>query len=150
MELVDRIIIDSTPDKVYNKIVFFFQNSDNYKTWHKDHISCYWKKGMDFSPGSILIAREYLHGIAFKLAFKIISKKPDRLDYKLLFPFSLICPGGSFQFIQKGTGTEFVAKLNLRPGSILLILFKGYIDSLRSHIKEEGISLKEITEKIKK
>ena len=148
IELIDRITIDCTPNKVYSTLVFFFQNSENYKLWHKDHISCYWKNGKDFSPGSVLIAQEYLHGTVHKLGFKIISNKPDIcFDYKVLFPFSLICSGGSFQMIPKGTETEFVAKLNFRFGSILQILFKRNIDSLKLHVKEEGISIKEIIEK---
>ncbi len=148
IEFVDKITIDCNRDKVYSTLVFFFQNSSNYKQWHKDHISCHWKKGKDFNSGSILIAKEYINGTAFTLAFKIIINKLDiSLDYKVLFPFSLICPGGSFQFIENGTSTEFIAKLNFRFGSILPVLFKRHLDSLRLHIKEEGISIKAIVEK---
>ena len=147
IELVDRITIDCNPNKVYNTLVFFFQNSENYKLWHKDHISCYWKKGQDFSPGSVLIAQEYLHGTAHKLGFKIINNKPGiSLDYKVLFPFSIICSEGSFQMIPKGTSTEFVAKLNFKFGFILQKFFKKHIDSLKLHVKEEGIAIKEIIE----
>ena len=148
IELVDRITIDCTPNKVYSTLIFFFQNSENYKLWHKDHISCFWKKGRDFSPGSILVAQEYIHGTAHKLGFKILNNKPDSfLDYKVLFPLSFICSGGSFQMVPKGSKTEFVAQLNFRFGSILQILFKRHIESLGLHVKEEGLSIKEIIEK---
>jgi hypothetical protein len=147
-ELVDRITIDCTPNKVYNTLVFFFQNSENYKLWHNDHISCHWKKGNNFSPGSILIAEEYLHGFALRLGFKILNSEPDiGFDYKVLFPSSLICSGGSFRMIPAGTKTELVARLNFRFDFILNILFKKIIDSLRIHMKEEGISIKGLIEK---
>ena len=148
MELTDRITIDCTPNKVYNTLVFFFQSTENYKLWHKDHISCYWKKGKDFSPGSILIAEEYLHGTVHKLGFKIINNEQNScLDYKVLFPFSLLCSGGSFKMIPTGKETELVAQLNFRYGFLLKILFKRIIASLRIHMKEEGIAIKEIIEK---
>lgn len=148
MELADKITIDCSPNKVYSTLVFFFQNAENYKLWHKDHISCNWKTGKDFSSGSVLIAQEYLHGTVHTLGFKIINCNPDiSLNYKVLFPFSLICSGGSFQMIPKGRETEFVAKLNFRFGTILRTLFKSQYESLSFHLKEEGISLKEIIEK---
>ena len=147
-ELVDIITIDCTPDKVYNILVFFFQNSENYKLWHKDHISCRWKKGNNFSPGSILIAEEYLHGIPLRLGFKIVnSDSYTGFDYKVLFPSSLLCSGGSFRMIPRGTKTELVARLNFRFDYVLNILFKKMIDSLRIHMKEEGMSIKELIEK---
>jgi hypothetical protein len=148
MKLVDKITIDCTPNKVYSALVFFFQNTENYKLWHKDHISCYWKKGKDFSPGSVLIAKEYLHETALKLGFKILDNKPGiYFDYKVLFPSSLICSGGSFRMTPTGTKTELVAQLNFRFGFILNMLFKRIIDSLRIHMKEESIAIKGLIEK---
>ncbi len=147
MKLVDTITIDCTPNKVYSTLVFFFHNSENYKLWHTDHISCYWKKGNDFSPGSVLIAKEYLHKTAFKLGFKILKNEPGiYFDYKVLFPSSLICSGGSFRMTPTGTKTELVAQLNFRFGFILNMLFKRILDSLRIHMKEEGISIKGLIE----
>ena len=148
MKLVDKITIDCTPNTVYRTLVFFFQNTENYKLWHKDHISCYWKKGKDFSPGSVLIAKEYLHESALKLGFKILDNKPGiYFDYKVLFPSSLICSGGSFRMTPTGTKTELVAQLNFRFGFILNMLFKRIIDSLRIHMKEESIAIKGLIEK---
>ncbi len=148
MELIDKIKISAPPEKVYETLIFFFRNSGNYKLWHKDHVSCYWEKGKDFSPGSVMIAEEYLHGTVHKLGFKIINNEPNScLDYKTLFPFSIICSGGSFKMMPAGTETELVAQLNLRYGFLLKILFKKNITSLSIHMKEEGISIKEIIEK---
>ena len=148
MKLVDTVTIDCTPDKVYSTLVFFFQNSENYKLWHKDHISCYWKKGKDFSPESVLIAKEYLHETAFKLGFKILNNKPGiYFDYKILFPSSIICSGGSFRMTPIGTKTELVAQLNFRFDFMLNMLFKRIINSLRIHMKEEGIAIKGLIEK---
>ena len=147
-QLVDRITIECTPDKVYNTLIFFFQSSENYKLWHKDHISCHWIKGSNFSPGSVLIAKEYLHGIALKLGFAILSNESGNyFDYKVLFPSSILCSGGSFRMIKTGGKTELVAQLNFRFGLILNFLFKRILDSLKIHMKEEGISIKNFIEK---
>jgi len=149
IELVDRIKINSTPDKIWDTLVFFFQSSENYKLWHKDHISCYWKKGKDFAPGSILIAEEYIHGTKHKLGFKIhsINKNKNVLKYKMLFPYSMICSGGCFKLISKGKDTEFIAQLKFKLGILLKALFKERIEVLRKHMKEEGESIKEFIEK---
>ena len=147
MEIIERITINCTPDKVYDTLLFFFRNSENYKLWHNDHISCYWKKGKDFSPGSILIAEEYLHGTPHRLGFRIINCNPNSiLEYKMLFPFSIICSGGLFKIISKGKETELIAQLSFRFGFLLKVLFKKAIESLCNHMKEEGVSIKAIIE----
>ena len=147
MEIADKISINSSPDRVYNALIFFFQNSESYKLWHPDHISCYWKKGEDFSSGSVLIAKEYLHGKPHKLGFIITNYKQDCLfEYKTLFPFSIICPGGDFEIVPKGKETEFVAKLNFRGGKLLKMMFKNNIEQLEKHMKEEGENLKKFVE----
>jgi len=148
LEIVDKITIKSTPDKVYNTLVFFFQSTEHYKLWHKDHISCRWKKGKDFSTGSILIAKEYIHGTIYKLGFSIIRcEQNSGFKYKMLFPFSIICSGGSFKMVSKGTDTEMLAQLNFRFGFLLKVFFKNTIESLQNHMKEEGLNIKEMIEK---
>lgn len=148
LEIVDKITIKCNPSAVYNTLLFFFQSSEHYKIWHKDHISCYWKKGKDFHPHSVLIAEEYLHGSPHKLGFKIIKNQPDQfLQYKMLFPFSLLCYGGFFKMVPKDSETEFTAQLGFRYGSLLKILFKKEIESVKNHMKEEGVNMKEIIEK---
>ena len=148
IHLVDKITIKSTPDKIWETIVFFFQNTENYKLWHKDHISCYWKKGKEFSIGSVLIAEEYIHGTRHELGIKIISFKKDNLmEYKMLFPFSIICTGGYFKLVINGNETEFIAQLSFRLGLLLKLFFKKQTEGLRNHMKEEGQNIKEFIEK---
>ena len=149
MELIDKIRIKSTPDKIWDTLIFFFKSTDNYKLWHKDHISCYWNKGKDFSPGSILIAEELMHGKKHKLAFKIksIDRESLLMEYRMLFPFSIICSGGYFKLILYDKETEFIAQLRFRLGFLLKILFKRQVESLKEHMNEEGQNIKEFIEK---
>jgi len=148
MEIIDKITISAPPQKVYDTLVFFFRSADNYRLWHRDHVSCYWKKGQDFSPGSVLIAEEYLHEKVHKMGFKIITREPGkRLGYKMLFPFSLICSGGSFSMIPKGEETELIASLRFRNGFLSEKHFRKNIEAVRQHMKEEGIALRDIIEK---
>ncbi len=147
-EIVDKITICSTPDKIWDRLVFFFQGTENYKSWHKDHVSCYWKKGKDFLPGSILVAEENIHGAKHKLGFKIIDSKRDSfLNYRMLFPFSILCYGGCFKMIPMIYGTEFIAQLDFRAGGLLKVVFKKKMDALRIHMKEEGQNIKGMVEK---
>jgi len=146
--IIDKIEIDCTPEKVFDTLVFFFRATENYKLWHKDHIACYWKKGKEFSPGSVLMAEEYIHGKLHKLGFKIINfKKYDILEYKMLFPFSIICSGGQFRLALKNDKTEFTAQLNFRLGSLLKALFKKEMEALKNHMQEEGENIKGFIEK---
>ncbi|MFC2138307.1 hypothetical protein ACFLTE_09040 [Bacteroidota bacterium] len=149
IELIDKIKINSTPDKIWDTLIFYFKSTDNYKLWHKDHISCYWKKGKDFSHGSILIAEELIHGKNHKLEFKIqsINKENLLIEYKMLFPFSIICSGGYFKLISYDKETEFIAQLGFRLGFLLKILFKRQVEGLKEHMKEEGQNIKEFIEK---
>lgn len=148
MEIIEKIAIKSAPDRIWDALVFFFQNSDNYKLWHKDHVSCYWKKGKDFKPGSVLIAEEYLSGQRHKLGFKIrIFDRDNLLKYKMQFPFSIICSGGYFKLVRKNDETEFVAQLNFRPGLLFKIFFKDRLEGMRRHMQEEGQNIKEFIEK---
>lgn len=59
--IIDKTVIDCAPEKVFDTLVFFFRDTENYKLWHKDHIACYWKKGKDFSPDSVLKTEKYIH-----------------------------------------------------------------------------------------
>ena len=148
IDLIDKIKINSTPDKIWDTLIFFFKSTDNYKLWHKDHISCYWKKGQDFSPGSILIAEELIHGKKHKLAFKIVSINRESLlmEYKMLFPFSIISSGGYFKLISYDKETEFIAQLGFRLGFLLEKVFKRQVESLKEHLKEEGQNIKKFIE----
>lgn len=147
MEIIDRITIESTPENIFSTLIFFFRNSENYRLWHQDHIACYWAKGKDLSPGSILTAEEYIHGSPHKLRFKLLSYKKNKfVTYKLLFPMSLISSGGFFKLIPKGNKTEFVAQLKFKFGTLLKWLFKEKLEALRIHMKEEGENIKKFIE----
>jgi len=146
--IIDKIEIACTPEQVFDTLVFFFRDTENYQLWHADHISCSWKKGGDFSPGSVLMAEEYIHGKWHKLGFKITTfKKGDILEYKMLFPFSIICSGGNFKSALKHDKTEFIAQLNFRLGWFIKALFKKEMEALRNHMREEGENIKEFIEK---
>jgi len=49
--------------------------------------------------------------------------------------------------ISKGKETELIAQLNFKFGLILKLFFKKKIESLRIHMKEEGLNIKGFIEK---
>jgi len=148
--VTDKTVVFCSPEKAYSKLVYFFQSTGHYKEWHKDHISCYWNKGKDFSVNSILYAKELLNGIPFLLGFKIIKNDPNKeIQFRMLFPFFILCRGGYFTFSSNDMMTEITAQLDFRGGSIVRNIFKKEVESIRKHMREEGLSIKKNVEEIK-
>jgi hypothetical protein len=145
--LADSIRIKATPEKIFNTLLDFFSTEENYKMWHKDHVSCKWIKGNPFEKGSILYAEEYLHGELHKMKFLctnlIINNK---FEYRVLFPASIICPGGNFLIQQDERHCIFTANLFLRFGNFFYKYAKDRIGILEKHMKEEAENLKKIVE----
>jgi hypothetical protein len=146
LKLQDSITINRPPEVVYS----WFKNRfvKDYKKWHpKDHISARWIKGKGFEPGSVLYAEEYLGERIAKLTFKLITNIPDNLiEYKVLFPESVICSGGSFLIEPRGKGSRFTATLTFRFGFILSKFLAKRVNALKKHMKEEGENLKKLLE----
>ena len=146
LELRDSITINQPPEVIYE----WFKNNfvKDYKKWHpKDHILAKWLKGKGFEPGSVLYAEEYLGDEIEKLTFKLTKNIPDSLiEYKVLFPESIICSGGSFLFEPQAKGSTFTATLTFRFGFILSKFFAKRVNTLKRHMKEEGENLKKMLE----
>jgi len=146
LKLQDSIIIKQPPEVIYR----WFENNfvKDYKKWHaKDHILAKWIKGKGFEPGSVLYAEEYLGENIEKLTFKVIKTIPSNLiEYKVLFPESIICSGGSFLIEPHGKGSRFTATLTFRFGFILSKFLSKRANTLKKHMKEEGENLKKLLE----
>ena len=142
----DSIKIEAPPKDVFNWFCNRF--TKDYKDWHAgDHILAKWTNGSHMNPGSILYAEEYLGKKIVKLRFKIVEKKQDKSSkYKLLFPWSLICPGGGFYFEECKGGSIFTATLYFRFWHLLSKIMPTKTASLKKHMKEEGENLKKILE----
>jgi hypothetical protein len=69
------------------------------------------------------------------------------IEYKLVFPHSLISTGGSFSVEQLGYNRcLFTATLSFRFGWLLSKIAKEMVVSLRTHMREEGENLKILLE----
>jgi len=102
---------------------------------------------MPFEEGSILYATEYLHGKLHKLRFKITKiEENERIEFKNLFPVSIISPKGSFIVELKGESCIFTATLSFRFGWLLLKFTKNEVEGIKIHMKEEGENLKKLLE----
>ncbi|MFX1336712.1 MAG: SRPBCC family protein [Promethearchaeota archaeon] len=144
--LIDTIEIKTTPKKVFNGLIKVFSSQEDYKLWHKDHIKCSWI-GQPFELGSILYCEEYLHGELHKMKFSATKKEPNRIiEYKLLFPVSIVCPKGSFIIEEKDGSSIFTATLSFRFGWFFQKFAKRRVEAITMHMKEEGENLKRILE----
>lgn len=141
----DSIEIKTTPEKIFD---WFVHLEENFRAWHPDHVKCCWLKGKPFEEGSILHVEEYLHGKLHKIKFRGTKVKPNKkIEYKLLFPTSIVCPKGSFIIEPKGKNCIFTATLSFRFGWLFSKLAKNRVEAVKKHMKEEGENLKRLLEK---
>lgn len=134
------------PDKVFK----WLKNLDkHYKEWHPDHVKWINETG-GLDEGDIVYYEEYLHGELHKIRSKITKvEKNKRIEFKNLFPISIICPKGSFIIKPRGDNCIFTSTLSFRFGYIFLKLAKSRVEALKKHIREEGENLKRLLEKEK-
>lgn len=146
--LTDSIEIKATPEKIFNGLIKVFSSEEYFKTWHQDHVKCHWIKGEPFEEGSILYVEEYLHGKIHKMKFigtKVESNR--KIEYRLLFPMSVVCPKGSFIIVPKERSCIFTANLSFRFGKAFAKFAGSRVESVKKHMKEEGQNLKMLLEK---
>ena len=145
--LIDSIEIHTTPEKVFNGLIKVFSTQEYFKKWHKDHVKCNWTKGEPFEVGSILYCEEYLHGDLHKMKFVSTKKEQNKIiEYKLLFPTSIICPKGSFIIEPKEGSCIFTATLSFRFAWLFQKFAKNRVEAVTKHMKEEGEHLKKLLE----
>ena len=144
--LKESIKIDAPAEKLYK---WFKDLPDNYTSWHSNHITARWIRGNNFKPGSVLYMEEYMGNHIEKLKFKTAQAIPHKLiRFKAMFPENLILSEGSFQFQEQNASTIFTATLSFRFEALLALLFKKKVKLIRQHMKEEGINLKAIMERM--
>ncbi len=144
--LKESITIHKPAEEVF---AWFLDLEENYQTWHQQHIVARWIKGEKFEKGSVLYIEEYMGGKIEKLRFMTTRMIPNRLIcFKLLFPESLICSGGTFRFESENSSTIFIATLSFRFEKLLAKVFNSKVQQIQQHMKEEGEHLKTIMEGI--
>lgn len=142
--LKDSIEIKTTPEKIFD---FFVHFEENYLAWHPDHVKCRWLEEEPFEEGSILYYEEYIHGKLHKIKSKITKiEENKRIEFKNLFPMSILSPKGSFIIEPKGDSCIFTATLSFRFGWLFSKLAKNRVEAVKKHMKEEGENLKRLLE----
>lgn len=142
--LRDVVEIEAPPERVFD---WFRHLEDNYRSWHRAHVSCTYVRGRGLEDGAVLCAEEYLHGRLHRLKFMLTEIEAGREFKYRIFPGIR----GGFRMRPTDRGTELVAELFL-GWSIPLIgglidralesLFPKHIAALRQHMKEEGLNLR--------
>ena len=159
MKLLDDIVIEDSieieadPEAVF-KFLLNLKDDAAYRTWHpSDHISLRWVKGKPWEVGSIVYAKEYIHGVAHTLKFLVTKTIPNQLiEYTPTFwLYRIFIPKNSFIIERTPRGCNFKAVGRYRVGKIGKLFAKKRItegiDSIKKHLKEEGESLKIHVEK---
>ena len=148
----DSIEIGAPPESVF-EFLLNINDDESYRNWHsKDHISLRWLKGKPWEIGSVVYAKEYIHGV--KHTFKFVTTKmiPNQLiEYIPKFwLYRIFIPKNSFNIEPTSTGCIFTAEGTYRIGRIGKLLAKNKIEkgiaSMKKHLREEGENLKKIVE----
>lgn len=147
LALKDSIEILIPPEEVFAGLIRVFSSQEYFKKWHHDHVTCSWIKGEPFEVGSVLYVEEYLHGKLGKMKFLGTNMELNRkIEYKLLFPTSIICPKGSFIIESNDGSSIFTATLFFRFSWFFQKFAKSRVAAITKHMKEEGENLKKIVE----
>jgi len=142
--LSDSIEIKASPEKIYDWFIYI---DENYLEWHPDHVKAVWLTEKKMEVGAKLYCEEYIHGELHKIKFKCTKIEPNKIiEFKNLFPISLICPKGSFIFEPSGDNCLFTATLSFRMGNFLSKIAKKQVEAFEEHMKEEGENLKKLIE----
>jgi hypothetical protein len=150
--LSESIEIEATAEEIFEWLVKHTSDTELYKAWHPDHVGVRWIKGEPGKEGSIVCADEYLHGVLHRLKFRIVKIVPNkRIEYRPLFPISLLSPGNSFVIEPKDNDRcIFTSSGRLRLPRWLFEKLgkshKGKIEATKRHMKEEGENLKKALE----
>ncbi len=145
--LTDSTEIRASPERVFRWFKGLKGKAD-YQSWHPDHVDVSWTKGEPFEEGSVARFKEYLHGQLYTFTFLCTRVVPDRtIEYKPLFPWSVVMSRGSFVFEPKGEDScTFTATITLRLGPLCQKLFRRRLEAVRQHMREEGEILKRLLE----
>ena len=143
--LKDSVTIKTTPENVFNGLIKVFSSDKYFKRWHKDHVRCKWVQGKPFEVGSVLYVEEYLHKGIHKMKFLGSKVETNRkIEYKILFPTSIICPEGSFIFKPKENNCIFTATLSFRFGRLFSMFARSRVEAIKKHMQDEGRGLKKL------
>ncbi len=150
--LEDSIEVNSTPEKVFDWLAQRMTDKESYQRWHPEHVDLQWLRGEPVQEGSILAIEEYLNDNLQKLKYRITRVvRPSLIEFKPLFPLSLIATGN--RFIIEKTGENsciFKAWGKIRfPKWLFLKMHKAHPGKLAAslrHMQEEGENLKKAVE----
>ena len=152
IRIKDSVEIHAPPEAVF-EFLLDLNDDASYRNWHpEDHISLRWLKGKPWEVGSVVCAKEYIHGV--KHTFKFVTTKmiPNRrIEYMPAFWFyRIFFPKNAFMIEPTSTGCVFTAEGVYRVGRIGKLLAKNRIEkgiaSMKQHLREEGENLKRIVE----
>ncbi|MFX0151206.1 MAG: hypothetical protein ACFFAJ_10525 [Candidatus Hodarchaeota archaeon] len=88
-----------------------------------------------------------MHGELHEIKFLTTKKESNRIiEYKLLFPVSIICPKGSFIIEPKDGSSIFTTTLSFRFSWLIQKFARRRIEAIAIHMKEEGENLRKILE----
>lgn len=142
--LVDSIEIGVRPEIAFEWLANL---EKHYKEWHPDHVRWTNETGQ-FKEGSKCHAEELVHGKLHRIRARYTRiERNRRIEYKMLYPTSIICSKGSFLLKSSRGKTVFTATLTFRGGRIMSRLFRSRMEEIKRHMREEGENLKAILER---
>ncbi len=150
--LTNSIEVKAAPEKVSDFFAHIIDD-ESYRAWHPDdHVALRWIKGKPWQEGSVVYAREYLHGKLHNIKFVITRVIPNRkIEFAPLSRFlRIFFPRNSFVIEPKGDICVLTTTACLRVGWLVKTFAKSKLalglSSAKKHMREEAENLKRIIE----
>lgn len=142
--LTESVEIDASPEQAWEWLATM---ADHYADWHPDHLDATWVRGPPNEVGSRMKAVEWLGGHRESLTLEMTAVDPPwSMEYRILGVHGLLIPGGSFEIAARHGGAVFTAGIDVRFPRLARLIFRRRMEALRTHMREEGQSLKRLLE----
>ncbi|RJP30043.1 MAG: SRPBCC family protein [Actinobacteria bacterium] len=146
LTLKDTVEIGAEPQVIED----WLRNIDlHYREWHPDHIKWVNLDGI-LDEGKTFYYEEYLGSRILKSKCRITRLQRNGeivIAFKgLAIHERILGLGGSFVIAPRDESCLVTATISLRFGWLITRLFKGMVEAIQTHMREEGENLKRILE----
>lgn len=142
--LTESVEIDASPEQAWEWLATM---ADHYADWHPDHVDAKWVHGPPNEVGSRMKAVESLGGHRQSMTLEMTAVDPPwSMKYRILGVHGVLLSGGSFEIAARHGGAVFTAGIDVRFPRFACLIFRRRMEALRTHMREEGQSLKRLLE----
>ena len=145
MILKDSIKVKASSEAIFR---FFEEMEGNYLQWHPDHVLFRWISDPGVKEGNVFYFEEYMAGKLLKKRVVFTRVIPDQhIEFAPTFwLMKVFLPRMEFRVVPEPGGCRFIAEIHLRMGPLARRANKKELETVREHMRVEGLNIKRIVE----